>query len=78
MAGTSSLDEARIAPLPDIFRPGRHLHPLRSSTGRIQILGTSVNGLYAAAVKISEFSYILPAMLCVALYPMLSRDAEPG
>jgi O-antigen/teichoic acid export membrane protein len=36
-------------------------------------LGTSVNGLYAAAVKISEFSYILPAMLCVALYPMLSR-----
>jgi PST family polysaccharide transporter len=36
-------------------------------------LGTNVNGIYAAAVKLSELSYILPAMLCVALYPMLSR-----
>lgn len=36
-------------------------------------LGTNVNGIYAAAVKLSELTYILPAMLCVALYPMLSR-----
>ncbi len=36
-------------------------------------LGSAANGVYAAAVRLSELTYIIPTLLCFTLFPTLSQ-----